>query len=141
MIARRKPMRKNLILVVEDEPSIAEVVSLYLRKAGYETIAARDGRTALEVLDRETPELIILDIMLPGLDGFELCHRLRDWARAYAVPTDIPVLVLSAKAQDADKSAAFKVGANYYIVKPADPAKIVDAVKNMLNQPTSVASE
>jgi len=129
------------ILIIEDDISTSQFLSYTMEHEGYQPITALDGIDGLKKALVEKPDLIILDIMLPGLDGFELCHRLRDWARAYAVPTDIPVLVLSAKAQDADKSAAFKVGANYYIVKPADPAKIVDAVKNMLNQPTSVASE
>lgn len=124
------------ILIIEDDVSTSQFLSYTMEHEGYQAITALDGIDGLKKALAEKPDLIILDIMLPGLDGFELCHRLRDWARAYAIPADIPVLVLSAKAQDADKSAAFKVGANYYIVKPADPAKIVDAVKNMLEEST-----
>jgi two-component system alkaline phosphatase synthesis response regulator PhoP len=122
------------ILIIEDDTSTSQFLSYTMEHAGYQAITALDGIDGLKKALAEKPDLIILDIMLPGLDGFELCHRLRDWARAYAMPADIPVLVLSAKAQDADKSAAFKMGANYYIVKPADPAKIVDAVNNMLEE-------
>jgi two-component system alkaline phosphatase synthesis response regulator PhoP len=124
------------ILIIEDDVSTSQFLSYTMEHAGYQAITALDGIDGLKKALAEKPDLIILDIMLPGLDGFELCHRLRDWARAYAMPADIPVLVLSAKAQDADKSAAFKMGANYYIVKPADPAKIVDAVNNMLEEST-----
>ena len=124
------------ILIIEDDISTNQFLSYTMEHEGYQPITALDGIEGLKKALAEKPDLIILDIMLPGLDGFELCHRLRDWARAYALTVDIPVLVLSAKAQDADKSAAFKVGANCYIVKPADPAKIVDAVKDMLKEPT-----
>ena len=120
------------ILIIEDDISTSQFLSYTVEREGYQAITALDGIDGLKKALAEKPDLIILDIMLPGLDGFELCHRLR----AYAPAADIPVLMLSAKAQDADKSAAFKMGANYYIVKPADPAKIVDAVKDMLKEPT-----
>ena len=124
------------ILIIEDDISTSQFLSYTMEREGYQAVTALDGIDGLKKALTEKPDLIILDLMLPGLDGFELCHRLRAYARAYAVTTDIPVLILSAKAQDADKSAAFKVGANYYIVKPADPANIVDAVKNILKEPT-----
>jgi two-component system, OmpR family, alkaline phosphatase synthesis response regulator PhoP len=120
------------ILIIEDDISTSQFLSYTMEREGYQPITALDGIDGLKKALAEKPDLIILDIMLPGLDGFELCHRLRTWAAT----ADIPVLILSAKAQDADKSAALKMGANYYIVKPADPAKIVDAVKNMLKEPT-----
>ena len=120
------------ILIIEDDASTSQFLTYTMECEGYQVITALDGIDGLKKALTEKPDLIILDIMLPGLDGFELCHRLR----AYAPTADIPVLMLSAKAQDADKSAAFKMGANYYMVKPANPATIVDAVKNMLNQPT-----
>jgi DNA-binding response OmpR family regulator len=120
------------ILIIEDDISTSQFLSYTMEREGYQPITALDGIDGLKKALAEKPDLIILDVMLPGLDGFELCPRLR----AYPATADIPVLILSAKAQDADKSAAFKVGANYYIVKPADPAKIVDVVKNMLKEPT-----
>jgi len=120
------------ILIIEDDISTSQFLSYTVEREGYQAITALDGIDGLKKALAEKPDLIILDIMLPGLDGFELCHRLR----AYPATADIPVLILSAKAQDADKSAAFKVGANCYIVKPADPAKIVDTVKDMLKEPT-----
>jgi two-component system alkaline phosphatase synthesis response regulator PhoP len=119
------------ILIIEDDVSTSQFLSYTMEREGYQAITALNGIDGLKKALAEKPDLIILDLMLPGLDGFELCHRLR----AYPATADIPVLILSAKAQDADKSAAFKVGANCYIVKPADPAKVVDAVKDMLNQP------
>ena len=120
------------ILIIEDDISTSQFLSYTMEHEGYQAIIALDGIDGLKKALAEKPDLIILDIMLPGLDGFELCHRLR----AYPATADMPVLILSAKAQDADKSAAFKVGANYYIVKPADPANIVDAVKNILGKAT-----
>jgi DNA-binding response OmpR family regulator len=125
------------ILIIEDDISTSQFLSYTVEQEGYQVLVALDGIDGLKKALTETPDLIILDVMLPGLDGFELCHRLR----THAPTADIPVLMLSAKAQDADKSAALKVGANYYMLKPADPVKIVNTVKNMLNQPTSVASE
>jgi DNA-binding response OmpR family regulator len=134
MIIRRKPMGKNLILVVEDEPSIAEVVSLYLRKAGYETIAARDGRTALDVLDRETPELIILDIMLPGLDGFEITRRVR-------AQGDTPIIMLTARRSEADRIAGLELGADDYVVKPFSPQELVSRVRAVLRRTLGTPQE
>lgn len=125
------------ILIVEDDVSTSRFLSYTMEHEGYQVLTALDGLEGLKKALTENPDLVVLDIMLPGLDGFELCHRLR----AYSPTADIPVLMLSAKTQDADKSAAFKMGANFYMVKPADPAKIVDAVKNMLNEPTPGAIE
>ncbi len=118
------------ILIIEDDASTSQFLSYTMEHEGYQAVTALDGIDGLKKALTEKPDLIVLDIMLPGLDGYELCHRLR----AYAPTSNIPILMLSAKAQDADKSAAFKMGANFYIVKPADPEKIVHTVKDMLNQ-------
>jgi len=134
MIARRKPMGKNLILVVEDEPSIAEVVSLYLRKAGYETILARDGRGALDALDHETPVLIILDIMLPGLDGFEITRRVR-------AQGDTPIIMLTARRSEADRIAGLELGADDYVVKPFSPQELVSRVRAVLRRTLGTPQE
>jgi two-component system alkaline phosphatase synthesis response regulator PhoP len=120
------------ILIIEDDVSTSQFLSYTMEHEGYQVLTALDGIEGLKKALAEKPDLIILDIMLPGLDGFELCHRLR----AYAPAADIPVLMLSAKAQETDKATGLKMGANCYIVKPADPAKIVDAVKDMLKEPT-----
>ena len=125
------------ILIIEDDISTSQFLSYTMEHKGYQAITALDGTDGLKKALTGKPDLIILDIMLPGLDGFELCHRLR----TYAPTANIPVLILSAKAQDTDKAAGFKMGANYYIVKPADPAQIVDAVKNMLKEPSPKAGE
>jgi DNA-binding response OmpR family regulator len=127
-------MGKNLILVVEDEPSIAEVVSLYLRKAGYEAITARDGRTALDVLDRETPGLIILDIMLPGLDGFEITRRVR-------AQGDTPIIMLTARRSEADRIAGLELGADDYVVKPFSPQELVSRVRAVLRRTLGTPQE
>jgi two-component system alkaline phosphatase synthesis response regulator PhoP len=125
------------ILIIEDDVSTSQFLSYTMEHEGFQTLTAEDGLEGLGKARTENPDLVILDIMLPGLDGFELCHRLR----TYAPTADIPVLILSAKAQDTDKAAGFKMGANYYIVKPADPAQIVDAVKNMLKEPSPKSGE
>jgi two-component system alkaline phosphatase synthesis response regulator PhoP len=120
------------ILIIEDDVSTSQFLSYTMEREGYQVLTALDGIEGLKKALAEKPDLIILDIMLPGLDGFELCHRLR----AHAPAANIPVLMLSAKAQETDKATGLKMGANCYIVKPADPAKIADAVKDMLKEPT-----
>jgi DNA-binding response OmpR family regulator len=118
------------ILIIEDDVSTSQFLSYTMEYEGFQTLTACDGLEGLRKAQTENPDLIILDIMLPGLDGFELCHRLR----THAATADIPVLILSAKAQDTDKAAGFKMGADYYVVKPAAPEKIVAAVNDILNK-------
>ena len=120
------------ILVIEDYLSTARFLTYTLEQEGFQTSVARDGIEGLRKAQEEKPDLIILDVMLPGLDGFELCRRLR----ADAETAKLPVLMLSAKAQEADKATGLKMGADMYISKPAAPEKIVAAVKSALNKTT-----
>jgi DNA-binding response OmpR family regulator len=127
-------MGNMLILVVEDEPSIAEVVSLYLRRAGYQVEIASDGWAALNALDRQLPGLIVLDVMLPGLDGFEITRRVR--ARG-----DIPIIILTARRGEADRIAGLEMGADDYVVKPFSPQELVSRVRAVLRRGQGTSQE
>jgi len=99
------------ILVVDDETKIADILTYNLRKEGYETIEANDGETGLKLALSENPDLVMLDIMMPGLDGYEVCKRIRE-------KSQVPVIMLTAKAEEADKVLSFELGADDYITKP-----------------------
>ena len=123
-----------LILVVEDEPSIAEVVSLYLRRAGFQVEIATDGWAALNALDRQLPSLIVLDVMLPGLDGFEIIRRVR-------LRGDIPIIILTARREEADRIAGLEMGADDYVVKPFSPQELVSRVRAVLRRGQAAPQE
>jgi len=106
-------MRKN-ILVVEDEKDIVEVLRYYLEKDNYRVHVAEDGFTALEIAEKVVPNLVILDLMLPRLDGTEVCKRLKADERL----RDIPIIMLTAKAEEADKVKGLETGADDYVTKP-----------------------
>jgi len=99
------------ILIVDDETRIVEILNYNLRKEGYETICAHDGETGLQLALSENPDLVLLDIMMPGLDGYEVCKRLRKVSQ-------VPVIMLTAKAEESDKVVSFELGADDYITKP-----------------------
>jgi DNA-binding response OmpR family regulator len=120
-------MTQRTILVVDDEPSISEVVSIYLQRAGYQVMVARDGREALAALDRQSPDLVVLDLMLPGVDGFEITRRLRAGG-------DTPVIMLTARREEADRIAGLEMGADDYVVKPFSPQELVSRVKAVLRR-------
>lgn len=120
------------ILVIEDYQSTARFLTYTLEQEGFQTSVAQNGIEGLRKAQEEKPDLIILDVMLPGLDGFELCRRLR----ADEKTAKLPVLMLSAKAQEVDKTTGLKMGADMYMSKPALPEKIVAAVKSTLNKTT-----
>ena len=117
----------NQILVVEDEPSVGEVVSLYLRRAGYQVNVIRDGRQALEALNEQLPALVILDIMLPGADGWEITRLLRE-------RNDIPIIMLTARREEIDRIAGLELGADDYVVKPFSPQELVSRVRAVLRR-------
>jgi len=125
------------ILVIQDDPSALRLIEHTLRQEGYQVITATNGRDGLKKVKREEPDLIILDILLPGIDGFEVCQRLR----ADPQTSQLPILVLSAKAREADKATGLKVGADDYIAKPADPSEIVSRVESLLAKKTAAKSE
>jgi DNA-binding response OmpR family regulator len=115
------------ILVIEDDPRTAELVAAYLRREGYDTAIAADGREGLQRAERERPDLVVLDLMLPELSGWEVCRRLRREA-------DIPILILSASDQEADRIRGLDVGADDYVVKPFSPKEVVARVKAILRR-------
>src|SRR2546423_1278111 len=118
------------VLVVEDEASIASFVSLYLKNAGYEVRTASNGNEALRSLEREQPSLVVLDLMLPDIDGIEICRRIRQ-------KSDLPILMLTARDEDVDKIIGLEVGADDYMTKPFNPRELVARVKSILRRSTS----
>jgi DNA-binding response OmpR family regulator len=120
-------MEKTQIMVIEDEPSVAEVVSLYLRRAEYGVVMVRDGRDALDVLDTQFPQLVILDLMLPYIDGWEVLR----WIRARST---VPIIVLTARREENDRIAGLDLGADDYITKPFSPQELVSRVKAVLRR-------
>ncbi len=116
------------ILIIEDDPATSRLVEYSLRHEGYQVLSASNGLDGIRKALTEAPDLIILDVMLPGLDGFEICHRLRsepDTAK-------LPIMMFSAKAQDMDRNTGLLVGADDYLTKPAAPADIVSHVEALL---------
>ncbi len=117
------------ILVVDDEASVVEVVSLYLKREGFGVRVARDGRSALTAIQTELPALVVLDLMLPQVDGLEIMRRLRD-----NPATDIPVIMLTARQQEIDRIYGLELGADDYVTKPFSPAELVSRVKAVLRR-------
>jgi two-component system alkaline phosphatase synthesis response regulator PhoP/two-component system response regulator ResD len=115
------------ILVVDDEKNIVELAKLYLRQEGYDVITAADGAAALEQCRAERPDLVVLDIMLPQIDGWEVCRRLRQAGR-------IPIIMLTARSDDVDKIVGLELGADDYMVKPFNPRELVARVKAVLRR-------
>jgi DNA-binding response OmpR family regulator len=121
-------MPKKLLLI-EDDPTSRKYMELILNKEGYQVITAANGLEGLRKARLEAPDLLILDVMLPGLDGFEICYRLRD----DPTTANLPILILSAKSQESDKNAALQVGANAFLPKPVDRLVLFDKVTELLN--------
>lgn len=115
------------ILVVEDEPAVAEVVSLYLHRAGYAVRVASNGQAALREIDQQPPTLIILDLMLPGLDGWSITRKLRERG-------DTPIIMLTARSQETDRIAGLEMGADDYVTKPFSPQELVSRVRAVLRR-------
>jgi len=112
---------------VEDEPSIREVVSLYLRRAGYDVSVVADGRAALESLSGQMPDLVVLDLMLPEVDGLEITRWLRERG-------DTPIIMLTARRDEPDRIAGLEMGADDYVVKPFSPQELVSRVRAVLRR-------
>lgn len=127
-------MAPDLILIVEDEPSISEVVGLYLRRASYEVDFARDGLEAQQKIESNPPDLIIMDLMLPIIDGFELTRWLRD-------QSDTPIIMLTARRDEVDRIAGLEMGADDYIIKPFSPQELVSRVRAVLRRTKPQADE
>ncbi len=120
-------MAGELILVVDDEANIVELARLYLEREGYRVASVGDGPGALERAERDHPALMVLDLMLPGLDGYEVCRRVR--ARS-----DLPIIMLTARDEDIDKIVGLELGADDYLTKPFNPRELVARVKAILRR-------
>jgi DNA-binding response OmpR family regulator len=117
------------VLVVEDEPTIADVVARYLERAGYGTRVAADGLQAIASVEHHRPDLVVLDVMLPHIDGLEVMRRLREHEAA-----QIPVILLTARGEEADRVAGLRLGADDYVVKPFSPVELVARVDAVLRR-------
>jgi DNA-binding response OmpR family regulator len=116
-----------MILVVDDEQSISEVVSLYLTRSGYDVKVVHDGKAALHLLTQQKPELVILDLMLPGIDGWEITRRLR-------AEGNTPIIMLTARKEESDRILGLEMGADDYVVKPFSPQELVSRVRAVLRR-------
>ncbi|MHB8459057.1 MAG: response regulator transcription factor [Candidatus Limnocylindrales bacterium] len=121
-------MTATRVLVVDDETPIIELIRGYLEREGMEVIAAADGHVGLELIRERAPDVVILDVMLPGIDGFEVLRRAREFSDAY-------VIMLSARAEEIDRIVGLSVGADDYLVKPFSPRELVARVKALLRRP------
>jgi two-component system, OmpR family, response regulator ResD len=121
------------VLIVDDEPTIVEVVARYLERAGYRTQTAANGEQALEAAARERPDLVVLDLMMPGIDGLRVMRRLRDQASE-----PMGVILLTARGEESDRVTGLRLGADDYVVKPFSPVELVarvDAVLRRVDKP------
>jgi DNA-binding response OmpR family regulator len=121
------PRSANPILIVEDDRNIAALVETYLAQAGFEPIVAHDGPAGLELLRQRKPGFVILDLMLPGVDGWDLCREIRK-------TSDVPILILTAREEELDRVLGFSLGADDYVVKPFSPRELVERVKAILRR-------
>jgi DNA-binding response OmpR family regulator len=124
------------VLVVDDEPTIREIVAGYLEREGYRTLEAADGNRARELLEREPPDLVVLDVMLPGADGLELCRWIRSRSR-------LPVIMLTARGEESDRIVGLELGADDYVTKPFSPRELAARVRTVLRraEPEAVSEE
>ena len=122
-------IRNGTVLVVDDEPTIVEVVGTYLERAGFEVERAMDGLEALRLAELHRPDLVVLDLMLPGLDGFEVLRRLRE-----RPGKPVAVIMLTARGEESDRLVGLRHGADDYVVKPFSPAELVARVEAVLRR-------
>ena len=127
---------RGSVLVVDDEPTIAEVVARYLERAGYRARVAADGVQAIEAAASQRPDLVVLDLMLPRLDGLEVMRRLREHDRDH-----IAVILLTAKGEESDRVIGLRLGADDYVVKPFSPAELVARVDAVLRRVGTVPAQ
>ena len=120
-------MNEKHILVIEDEPSLSEVVSLYLKRAGFQVQVANDGKQAMSILEKQIPDFVIMDIMLPEVDGLSLTRWLRD-------RSNVPIIMVTARREEVDRIAGLEMGADDYVVKPFSPQELVSRVRAVLRR-------
>lgn len=123
-------MEKIKILIVDDDKNICKLMNLYLRKEGYETITCHDGSTAVDLIKKKEVDLVLLDLMIPVINGWEVCKLIK-------IEQDVPVIIVSARDVIKDKIAGFDAGADDYIVKPFDPVELLARVKARLKSRTT----
>ena len=129
-VADLEGLTVNEILIVEDEPEIAELIEFHLGREGLPSRTVHSGRSALEAVRKHTPDLVVLDLMLPDLDGFEICRRLK----SDPATSQVPVVMVTAKSDDTDVVSGIELGADDYVVKPFSPKVLVARVKNVLRR-------
>lgn len=122
------------VLVVDDEEPVRELMRLYLSKEGFEVILAKEGKEALRLNGEHRPDLVILDLMLPGLDGWEVCRQIRSHSR-------VPIIMLTARGEEVDRIVGLELGADDYVVKPFSPRELVARVKAVLRRGAAQAEE
>jgi len=115
------------VLVVDDEPIVRDVVVRYLRRDGFTTLEAGDGSTARQLIEASEPELVVLDVMLPGMDGLELCRWIRE-------RSELPVILLTARGEEADRIVGLELGADDYVTKPFSPRELAARVRTVLRR-------
>jgi DNA-binding response OmpR family regulator len=121
------------VLVVDDDPPSVKMISFLLREEGYDVTSADNGMVALQSVDREVPDLVILDVMMPDLDGFEVCRRIRQKG-------EVPIIFLSAKGETADRVAGLQLGADDYLAKPFEPSELLARVKAVMRRVETVSA-
>jgi phosphate regulon transcriptional regulator PhoB len=127
MMNRNGSMSSETILIVDDEPTIAEVVELYLQREGFKVLKAADGMSALDLAAQQPPDLVVLDLMLPGVNGLDVARRLRS-------DRNTPIIMLTARNEEADRVVGLELGADDYVTKPFSPRELVARVKAVLRR-------
>jgi DNA-binding response OmpR family regulator len=125
---------RQRVLIVDDDPTVSDVVRRYLERAGFDVAHAADGATALSRFTREPPDLVVLDLMLPGIDGLEVCRRLQQTG------TGVPVIMLTALGEEADRILGLRIGADDYVTKPFSPRELVLRVQSVLRRVSATPS-
>ena len=121
------PSNEKIILIIEDDPNTLSLIALYLEREGFRAITANDGEQGLSLAEQHPPDLVILDLMLPKIDGWEVCRRLQQQSR-------VPVIMLTARGEEIDRVAGLTLGADDYVVKPFSPRELVARVKSVLRR-------
>jgi DNA-binding response OmpR family regulator len=125
---------RHSVLVIEDDPNTAALVALYLERESFRVLTAGDGKTGLALAEQHRPDMVILDLMLPKMDGWEICRRLRRFS-------DVPVIMLTARGEEIDRVTGLTLGADDYVVKPFSPRELVARVKAVLRRVSKPATE
>jgi len=128
-------MENLRVFIVDDEPNIVQLAKLYLERESFQVEAVGDGLKALQTIQNQQPDLVVLDVMLPGLDGFEICRRLR------AAGNQVPVIMVTARDEDIDKILGLELGADDYLTKPFNPRELVARVRAVLRRGGSETTE